>query len=163
MSVSADGYLLALLNLSFDHGGLVVNNVLDCQDDLENMLPVDLLAILESLDHVINVFLSHLVSQLGAIVAVLNDHAVQVQTLRGRRGIGDLDSLEEGIALDKLLTCVALSLGNLVTGTLLHYNFPVVDSVGMSQDGSVGNSSSVVCLDLALARHVRGACSRASP
>lgn len=81
VSVSTDSKLLALLNLCLDHGGLVVNNILYSQDDLENVLPMDLLAVLESLNHIVDVFLCHLVAQLSTIVAVLDNHVGQIQTL----------------------------------------------------------------------------------
>lgn len=145
--ITTDSQLALLLDLHLDHGGLLVDNVLDSEQDLVDILLMDALAILESLNHVVNKLLCHLVSKLHAIVAVIYHHVVQIQTLGGGWCVCDLDGLEEGVALDNLLAGIMLQFCRLVAGLLLDDNLPVVDGVCMSENGRVGHCSSVVSLD----------------
>ena len=66
--VTANSDLLALVNMRLDHGGFVVANVLDGQDDLVDVFERKLLALLETLDDVVDKLLCHLVSQLHTVV-----------------------------------------------------------------------------------------------
>lgn len=147
MSITADCQLLILGHLGLDHGGLVVHKLLHSQDYLENVFPVQVLAILEPLNHVVDELLGHLVSKLGTIVAGVNSHVFQIQAFCCRGCISHLDGLEEGIALDQLLTCVVLDLCGSVAWLLLDDNLPVVDGVRVSENCRVCDCSSVVCLD----------------
>ena len=103
VGVTADSDLLALAHIMLDHGRLFPRDVHDCKDDLVGILLGDLLAVLKSLNHVLNEVECHLVAQLCAIVATLQYHVVDVKALRDRRRVIDFNSLQEGISLDDLL------------------------------------------------------------
>ena len=68
VGVTTDSHQLALGHLGLHHGWLLVDNILHGQDDLESVLPVNLLAVLESLNHVVDELLCHLVAELDTIV-----------------------------------------------------------------------------------------------
>lgn len=54
MCVSTDSDLVALLDVDFYHGGFLLHNLHDRYDDLVDVLPGDLLTVLEPLDHVLD-------------------------------------------------------------------------------------------------------------
>jgi hypothetical protein len=60
MCVSAHCDLVPVLDVYLDHGGFLLDQVHDGQYDLENVLPRDLLPILEPLDHVLDELERHL-------------------------------------------------------------------------------------------------------
>jgi hypothetical protein len=62
VSVTTDSELHVAGNLDLNHGGLVVYELLDLDDDLVDVFPVDLLARLETFNHIIDELLCHLVA-----------------------------------------------------------------------------------------------------
>lgn len=147
VSIAADCQLVILGHLHLDHCGFLVDNVLDSKNDLVNVFARELLPILESLNHVVDEFLSHLVSKLRAVVAGFDSHLIEIETLSGRGCFRDLDGLEKSISLDELLTSIELNLGDLVVWILLDDYLPVVDGIAVFEYGGVSDRSSVVCLD----------------
>lgn len=146
MSVTADGDRRALGHIVLNHCRLVVHQLLDREDDLVNVFFVKPLPVLESFNHVVDKLLGHLIAQPRAIILFIDGHVLQVQALRSRRRILDLNGLEESIALDNLLAFGVLKLGIPVRGILLDDNFPVTQCIAMVEDGRVGDGSTVVGL-----------------
>ena len=68
MRVTTDCDFMALLNVVLDHGGLLLDNVHDGDDDLVDVLLSQLLSILKSLNHVLYEFEGHLILELCAVV-----------------------------------------------------------------------------------------------
>lgn len=61
MSITTDRQLNIIRDFHLNHSSFVVDDVLDRDNDLVNIFPVDLLAILEALHHIVNEFLCHFV------------------------------------------------------------------------------------------------------
>jgi hypothetical protein len=68
MCVSTDSNLLSILDVNFYHGRLFPHNVHDSQDDLEDVFPSKLLAILEALDHILDKLQRHGIPQRRAVI-----------------------------------------------------------------------------------------------
>jgi hypothetical protein len=62
VSVTTDSELHVAGNLDLNHGGLVVYELLNRDDDLVDVFPVDLLTRLETFNHIIDELLCHLVA-----------------------------------------------------------------------------------------------------
>ncbi|KAI7506207.1 hypothetical protein KC367_g270 [Hortaea werneckii] len=122
VSVSAYGELVAALDVGFHHCRLVVDQLLHGQYYLEDILLVQLLALLEPDDHVVYELLRHLILQVHTIVRILDHHRVQ------------------------LLTRIVLRLRNLVRWVLSYYHLPVDNRIMVLEDCRVCYRSSVVGL-----------------
>lgn len=68
MRVTTDCNLMTLLNVVLDHGGLLLDNVHDGDDDLVDVLLGQLLSVLKSFNHVLYELEGHLVLELCAVV-----------------------------------------------------------------------------------------------
>lgn len=79
--IAANGQVDIVRDLHFHHGSLLVGDLLDRDDDLVDVFLVDLLAILEALNHVVNELLGHLAAKLHAIVVGLDRDGVDVESL----------------------------------------------------------------------------------
>jgi hypothetical protein len=148
MCVTADGDLVSIFDVMLNHRGLFSGDVHDCQDDLVGVLFGNLLAGLESLDHVFNKLECHLVTQLCAIVSALQDHVVDVKTLCNGRCVVNLDGLQEGVALDDLLAFYHAQLRGRIIRSLLDNELPIPQSIAMLQYQSIGRGTAVVGLDV---------------
>lgn len=153
MGVTADGNLCALWDVVFDHGGLLLDDVHDGDDDLIDVLFGQLLSGLESLNHVVDELNRHLVLELGAVVRGIDYHVLEVQALCGRGRILDFNGLEEGVSLDNLVALGHAQLCVGIVGGLLGDELPVAEGLAMLEDGRVGRGAAVVCLDEWLASH----------
>ncbi|KAF2826569.1 hypothetical protein CC86DRAFT_32240, partial [Ophiobolus disseminans] len=145
--VAADGDLVARGHVVLDHGGLRLDDVHDGQDDLVGVLLGQLLAVLEALHHVGDEGGRHGAGQRGAVVAGLEQHVVDVEALCGRRGVVDLDGLEEGVALDDALAFRHAQLRVGVGGGLADDELPVAQGLAVLENGRVGRGAAVVGLD----------------
>lgn len=149
MGITADCQLHVLGDVHLDHGGLVVHNVPDRNNDLVDVFLVDQFAVLETLDHVVDKLLCHLVLfQAHAVVGGIDSHRVDIETLGGGQLIADFDSGEEGELAHNLLALDKLELGILVIGGNLDAGLEVLDGFLGVQDGGVGGSAAVVGLDM---------------
>lgn len=135
MSVSANCDLVSLLDVMLHHGRLFLDEFCDCDDDLVNIFFSQLFPVDETFNHVFNELWCHLVLQLRTVIARLEGHALQIQPLRSRRRIFNLDSLEERISLDDLVALCHAQFCVRIVGRLLHDKFPVAQSLSMLEDG----------------------------
>ena len=62
MSITADSDLFSVCDIVLDHGGLLLDNVHDRDDDLVDVLLGQLLSVLKSLNHVFDKLQCHLVA-----------------------------------------------------------------------------------------------------
>lgn len=119
VSVTANGQLNVLRNLNLHHRRFIIDKLLDCQDDLINIFPVYLLAILKPLCHIVDELLRHLAAKLGTIVIGLDGDRVDIKAVGGRRRVGNFDGGEEVVlahnllALDELKFCILIPRINL--------------------------------------------------
>ena len=78
MGISANCNLVTICNIMLDHGGFLLDNVHDSDDDLVDVFLSQLLSVLEPLNHVFDKLQSHLISQLCAIVCGVHSHVFEV-------------------------------------------------------------------------------------
>lgn len=148
MCVTADGQLHVFGDVHLNHGGLVVHNVSDGDNDLVDVFLVDELAVLEALDQVVDELLCHLVLlQAHAVVGGIYGHGIDIEPIGGGQLIADFNSGEEGELAHNLLALNKLELGILVIGGDLDAGLEVLDGLLGVQDGGVGGSATVVGLD----------------
>lgn len=93
MSITANSQLRALVHPNLNHSRLSIDKVLNSLDNLERILPVNLLPILKPLNHVINELLSHLRPESHAIIRIIHGDSINIQALKSRRRVGDLNGL----------------------------------------------------------------------
>jgi hypothetical protein len=91
--VTAYCQLRALVHSSLHHRRFRLRDVEHALDDLKRIFPVDLLPVLEAINHVVDELLCHFVVQPGAVIAIVDSDRVDVEVLKYRRGVGDFDSL----------------------------------------------------------------------
>lgn len=147
MSVAAYCELHIVRDLDLHHRGLVIDKLFDSQYDLIDIFPVYFLASLESLRHVVDELLSHLVAELHTIIVRLNSHGSHVETIGGGRGIGDLDRSEEIELAHNLLALDELELRILVSRLDLGARLEVLEGIFGSQNGGMCNGAAVVSLE----------------
>ncbi len=149
MRVTANCQLNIVGNLHLDHGGLIVEDLLDSQEDLVDVFLGNLLAVLESLNHVVDKFLCHFIPKLGTIIVVFEEHGSNIQALGGRGLITNLDGGIEGKLPYNLLALLQLQprifIGRVKADTFLE----IFDSLLRAQDGGSGKTSAVVSLVVA--------------
>ena len=78
MRVTADCDLIALLNVKLHHGWLLLHQLHDGYDYLEDILPRQLFAILEPLNHILDELQCHFLLQLRSIVRRIHHHVFQI-------------------------------------------------------------------------------------
>ena len=109
MCITADGQVNIVRDLHFDHGCFLVDNILDPNDDLVDVLLMEFLAVLESFRHVVNEFLGHdAILESYAVVGVLDEHVVKIETFGRGRFVADLDGGKEGHLAHNLLAFLQL-------------------------------------------------------
>ena len=116
MGVSTDGELDIVRNFHLHHGGLIVYELLHSNDYLVDVFPVDLLAILEPLHHIIDELLRHLIAKSYAVMAGLYYHGVEIKTFGGGRFVTNFDGGKEVELAHDLLTLRKFQFGILITG-----------------------------------------------
>lgn len=94
--ITTDSQLHIVGDLYLHHGGFVVYELLDGQNNLIHVLAMDLLASLEALSHVVNELLCHLLAESHTVVIILHRHAIKVESLSRRGLVAHLDSGEKG-------------------------------------------------------------------
>lgn len=146
MCVTADCELCVVRNLHLHHRCFIVDDLLDRNNDLVDIFPVDLLAVLEALGHVVDKLLRHLLVDMCAVVFFLNGHGVEVETLCGGGLVADLDGSEESQLPHDLLAFFQLETGILVVGVEFDTLLEVVDGVLGSNDSCLCQTAAVVCL-----------------
>ena len=129
VSVTTDSELDIAGDFNLDHGGLVVHKILDGDDDLVDIFAVDLLACLETLNHVVNELLGHLVAQSHTIISWLDSHRFQVETLGRGWFIANLDSSKESQLSHNLLAFFQLESSILVVGVEGDACLKIIDGV----------------------------------
>lgn len=148
MGITANCQLHILGDVHLNHGGLIIYNVSDGDDDLVNVFLVDQFAALEALNHVVDKLLCHLIPfEAHAIVRSIHCHGLDIEALSSRQLIPDFDSGEEGELAHNLLALNKLELGILVIGGNLDASLEILDGFLGVQDGGVGGSATVVGLD----------------
>lgn len=146
MSITADGQLLARINTNLHHRRLVVYNVLYSLDNLEDIFAVNVLAILEPLDHIIDELLRHLTPKAHTIIVILHLDSIDVQALKCGRRVGDLNGLLKFYTTDELLTLCQLDLRILVVWLPLDDGLEIPKGSLIVEDGGFGKGTSPVCL-----------------
>lgn len=146
MCISTDGKVCIILDLHLYHSCLVIDNLLDCQDDLIDVFLVDLLSILEPFQHIPYEVRSHVLFQPSPVIVGFNNHRVQVQTLCRRWLISRVNSLKEGNSLDNLLALCQLELSILVVRRFPDDRLEVPECIFSFQNCSIGNCPAVVGL-----------------
>ena len=68
MGISTNGDFLAVFDVHFHHGRFLLDEIHHSQDDLVDVYLCQLLAVLETLNHVLDEFQCHAISQFCAIV-----------------------------------------------------------------------------------------------
>lgn len=108
--------------------------------------PVDLLAVLEALDHVINELLRHLILDLDAVIVRLDGDRVEVETLGGGGFVADFyGGIEVELSQD-LLALGKLELRILVVGIQPRTLLEILDSILGFEDSGIGNGTTVISL-----------------
>lgn len=138
VGVATDCELDILGDINLDHGRLIVYNLLDGDNDLVDVLAVKELASLEPLDHVVNEFLCHGVSQPYTIVVILNNHRVQIKTSGSGRFVTNFDSGKEGELAHNLLAFFQFKSGILVVRVKPDTFLKVFDGFFRPEDGGLG-------------------------
>ena len=147
MGITADCQLHVLGDINLNHGRLVVHNVPDGDNDLVNVFLVDQFAVLETLDHIVDKLLCHLVLfQAHAVVSRIHGHGVDIEALGGGQLIANFNSGKEGELAHNPLALNQLELGILVIGGDLDAGFEVLDGFLGVQDSGIGGSATVVGL-----------------
>lgn len=114
MSVTAYGESDILGDLDLDHSRLIIDQLRDGQYNLVDVLLVYLLAVLESLYHIIDELLCHFASEFHTIVVSIDSDRVHIKALGRRWPICNLDSGEEIELAHNLLALDELEFGILV-------------------------------------------------
>lgn len=115
MCVTAYCQLRTLIHSNLHHGRFRLRDVKYVLDDLERIFSVDLLPVLETINHVIDELLCHFLVQPDASVAIVDRDRVDVEVLKHRGRVGDLDSLLEFdptnpfFTVDQLQFCVSVA------------------------------------------------------
>lgn len=137
VGIAADGELDVIGYCDLDHCRLFVHNLLDGNDDLVHKFLVDLLPVLEPLDHVIDELLCHLILDLHAIIVWLDRDGINVQTFGSRGFVANLNGSIEVELSDNLLAVGELELGILIVGVELGDQLEVTKSIFWLENGSV--------------------------
>jgi hypothetical protein len=101
--ITANRQLNVIRDLHLHHGRLVVNYLLHGDDDLVNVFLVDLLASLESLNHVIKELLCHLIPKLDTIIVWFDGNGIDVEAFCRRGFVCKLDGGKEVLLSHDLL------------------------------------------------------------
>lgn len=149
MSITTDRQLLAHINANLHHRRLVVHNVLHSLDDLEDILAVNVLAILKPLNHIIDKLLGHLTPKAHTIIVILHLDSIDVQALKCGRRVGDLNGLLKFYTADELLALGQLDLRILVVWLALNDGLEIPKGSFIVEDGGFGKGASPVCLGTA--------------
>lgn len=159
VSVAAHRELDVVGDGHFHHCRLVVDNLLDGQDDLVDIFPVDLLAVLETLNHVVDKLLRHEVAlEASSVVVGVDSHVLEVQAFCGRGLIADLDGGKEGHLPHNLLALLELEACILVAGVELDALLEIVNGLLGAEDSCPGETATVVCLlltDISVVEHAK--------
>lgn len=146
MRVSADRQFGPLFHSDLHQGRLLADDVQNRLDDLERELAMDLLPVLESLDHVVDKLLGHLVTQPDPVVAVIDDDLVDVQILERGGRVPDFNRLLKLETAHQLLAFRKLQLGLPVVWLPLDNGSEVLEGFAGVEDGSVGERPSPIRL-----------------
>lgn len=80
-----------LVNADFHHRRLGVHKLLHSLNDLERVFAMDLLPGLKPLNHIIDKFLGHFISQPNPVIVIINPDRIDIQLLKRRWRVRDLD------------------------------------------------------------------------
>ena len=78
MGITAHGELVVFFYLHLDHGCFIFHDILDRQYYLEHVFLMYLLPAVESLHHILNKFLRHLLLQTNAVIIFFHDYAINI-------------------------------------------------------------------------------------
>ena len=149
VSITAHSELNIVRYLHLHHRGLLVHDLLDSHDDLVDEFLVDLLAVLEPLDHVVNELLRHLVLDLYAVVVRFDSDSIEVEAFGGRGLVAHFyGSVEVELSHD-LLAFGKLELRVLVVGVQLRAFLEIFEGILGLENGGVGDGTAEISLDRA--------------
>lgn len=146
MRITAHSQLCALFHSNLDHRRLRIDNISNRLDDLENILAVDLLPILEPLNHVVNELLRHFTPQSNTVILIIDNDRVDIHLLERRRRLGDFDRLFELDTTHELLALCQLQFRIAIVRFPSNDGLEVFKSSLVVEDGSVRDRSSPVRL-----------------
>lgn len=136
----------ALIDADFDHRRLRIDKLLDGLDNLERIFAMDLLPVLEPLEHIVDELLRHLAPQPHAVIAIVHLDRVDIQVLERGRRLGDLNGLLELKPAHQLLAVRELQPRIAVIRLPLDNGLKVLQGVAVIQDGGVRQRSPPICL-----------------
>lgn len=146
VSITTDRQLLARIDTNLNHSRLIIDDVLHSLDDLEDILAVNLLAVLKPLNHIIDELLCHLILEAHTVIVILHLNSIDIQALECGRWVGDLDGLLEIYTTDELLALCQLDFRILVARFTLDDGLEIPECSLVVEDGSFGEGASPVCL-----------------
>jgi hypothetical protein len=154
MCITANRQLLARLNANLHHRRLGVHKVLDSLDNLEDILAVDLLSILEPLNHVVNEFLCHFLAEAHTIVTILNLDSTNIQIRKCGGRVRNLNGLLEVYPANELFTLGSLELRALVVGLPLGNSLEILQSILVIKNGSISQTTAPISLEETQIQHI---------
>lgn len=103
MCVTTHCQFIPLFHPDLNHRRLRIDKIPNRLDDLENILAMDLLPILEPLNHIIDKLLRHFLPKPGTVISIVHRHRIDIQIFKSRRRIANLNRLLEFHTTDELL------------------------------------------------------------
>lgn len=103
MCVTTHCQFIPLFHPDLNHRRFRIDQVSNRLDDLEHVLAVDLLPVLEPLNHIIDKLLCHFLLKPGTIISIVHRHRIDIQIFESRRRIANLNRLLEFHTTDELL------------------------------------------------------------
>lgn len=146
MCITADGKFDVVRYSKLNHGRLIIDDLLRLNYNLVGVFFMNLLAILEALDHIVNKFLCHLVSKMYSVVIWFNGNRINIETLGGGGFVANVDSGVKVMLSHNLLAVGQLKLGIFIVRVEFNAFLEVFDCVLGFEDGGVGNSAAEVGL-----------------
>lgn len=146
MCITADGKLDIVRYSNLNHGRLIVDDPLSLNYNLVGVFFMDLLAVLEALDHVVNEFLSYLVSKVYSVVIRFDGNRVDIKTRGGGGFVANIDSSIKVVLSHNLLAVSELKLGVFIVRVEFNAFLEVFNCVLGFEDGGVGNGAAEIGL-----------------
>lgn len=146
MCITAYRELSTLFNTNLHHRRLRPDNIQHILHNLERIFPMNLLPILESLNHIIYEFLCHVLVQSHTVIRILDGNRIDIEILKRRSWLGHLDSFLKVHSAHQLFALRQSQFCGLIVRFPFNDGFEVFEGSARVQNGSVGQCSSPVCL-----------------
>ena len=146
MRVTANSQMGTLVHPNFHHSRLRINKVIDGLDNLEGILAVYLLSVLEPFNHIIDKLLRHLIPEFNTVIAVINLHRIDIEFLKRRRRIRNLNRLLKLQPTHKLLALCKLQLRIPVIRFPLDNSLEILQRIFIVQDSGIRKGTPPICL-----------------